>query len=334
MFIRSKMTLLCASAALALGVAMSSGASKAAEMGSMHIAFGDIPGADMLGFMIAAKRAESRGVKLKISFLQSEDLASQAIVSGQADIGVGTPYALIQKVKAPIRMFYQLSKLAFFPIVNTEKYKGWKDLDGQPMYTHARGSGTEAIMNLMAMKNNIKYSAMSYVPGSAVRAGAMLQGRIDATIVDAERRTLLMREGKGKFALLPLPKIDASDEALYANTEFMEKNEEAINILLEELVLTWREINKNPGYVSKARAEYNLLPDMPASDAEGIDPYYAEAVETKIFDDNGGGEKAILGDFEFYDFAGTIKGDTSKLTVEEFWNLAPLNKALDKLGRM
>ena len=41
-----------------------------------------------------------------------------------------------------------------------------------------------------------------------------------------------------------------------------------------------------------------------------------------------------MGDFEFYGFAGTIKGDISKLKVEDFWHLAPLNTALDKLGRM
>ncbi len=328
----SKIKSFCAAAALGLCVGLS-GQAMAAK-GSMHVAFGDIPGADMLNFMVAVKRAEARGVKVKISFLQSEDIASQAIVSGQADIGVGTPYALIQKVKAPIRMFFQLSKLAFFPIVNTEKFKTWKDLDGQPMYTHARGSGTEAIMNLMASKNGIKYSSMSYVPGSAVRAGAMLQGRIHATIVDAERRTLLLKKGKGKFALLPLPKIDGSDEALYANMDFIKKNQEAIDILLEELVLTWREVNKDPLYISQARKKYNLLPDMPKGDVEEIDPYYKEAVATGIFDANGGGVKAVKGDFEFYGFAGTIKGDLSKLKVDDYWHLAPLNKALKKLGRM
>ena len=333
MFNPRKLKSVFLSAVVALVIGLSPTTSFA-EKGSMHVAFGDIPGADMLNFMIAVKRAEARGVKVKISFLQSEDLASQAIVSGQADIGVGTPYALIQKVKAPIRMFYQLSKLAFFPIVNAEKFKGWKDLDGQPMYTHARGSGTEAIMNLMASKNGIKYSSMSYVPGSAVRAGAMLQGRIHATIVDAERRTLLLKKGKGKFKLLPLPKIDGSDEALYANLDFMKKNEEAINILLEELIGTWRDVQKNPLYVSEARKKYNLLPDMPPSDVEEIDPYYKEAVSTGIFDMNGGGEKAVKGDFEFYGFAGTIKGDISKLKVDDFWYLDPLNKALKKKGTM
>ena len=67
----------------------------------------------MLNVLTAVKRAEARGVKVKISYLQSEDIASQAIVADQADIGVDTPYALIQKVNAPIRMFNQLSKLRF-----------------------------------------------------------------------------------------------------------------------------------------------------------------------------------------------------------------------------
>ena len=70
------------------------------------------------------------------------------------------------------------------------------------MYTHGRGSGTEAIMNLMAKKNGIKYASMSYLLGSAVRAGAMLKGRINATIVDSERRRLILKRGGSKFALL------------------------------------------------------------------------------------------------------------------------------------
>jgi len=302
--------------------------------GSMHIAFGDVPGPDMLNFLIAAKQAEARGVTLKISYMHDEETAAQAIVSGQADIGVGTPYALIQKVKAPIRMFYQLSALRFFPIVNKEKYQSWKDLDGADMYTHARGSGTEAIMNLMAMKNGITYASMSYVPGSAVRAGAMLQGRIYATIVDSSRRRLLMEKGDGKFMMLPMPDIKASDEALYANTKFLEDKSGAIDILLEELLVVWREVNKDPSYIVRQRDKYNLMPDMPAKEVEEIMPYYEESVENTMFSDNGGGVEAVKGDFEFYGFAGTIKGDPMSHKVEDYWYLEPLNKALKKVGMM
>ncbi len=121
-------------AVLAAGLlCLTAGTAAAQGKGSMHVAFGDIPGADMLNFLIAVQRAEKRGVEVKVSYPRSEDIASQAVVSGQADIGVGTPYALIQKVKAPIRMFYQLAQMRFFPVVNTEKYKDWKDLDGEPI---------------------------------------------------------------------------------------------------------------------------------------------------------------------------------------------------------
>ncbi len=104
----SKLRTICL-AALAAALLVSPAGPAAAGKGSMHVAFGDIPGADMLNFLTAVARAEERGVEVKITYLQSEDIAAQAVVSGQADIGVGTPYALIQKVNAPIRMFYQLS---------------------------------------------------------------------------------------------------------------------------------------------------------------------------------------------------------------------------------
>ncbi len=202
------------------------------------------------------------------------------------------------------------------------------------MWVHSRGSGTEAIMNLMAKKNGISYKSVSYLPGSSVRAGAMLQGRIKATIVDAERRRLLMEKGEGKFALLPMPEIDASDEALYANVEWLKSESEAVDILLEELLKVWREINKEPTVVTALRAEYDLLPNMPAEDVADIEPYYLESVESGTFSNNGGGIAAVEGDFEFYGFAGTIQGDVSDLKVEDYWYMAPLDKALDKIGRM
>ena len=46
-------------------------------------------------------------------------------------------------------------------VVNGEFYKTWKDLDGQDIAVHARGSGTEAVMLLMAKKHGITYGNIS-----------------------------------------------------------------------------------------------------------------------------------------------------------------------------
>ena len=142
----------------------------------IRYALGDVITTDDLQLLIAVERAKARGVEVEVTPFKSEEIATQAVINGQADVGQGTPYAALQKVNVPIRFFYQLSTLLFFPIVNKEFYKTWKDLDGQDMTVHARGSGTEAIMKLAAKQNGIKYKSISYVPGSEVRASRCCRG--------------------------------------------------------------------------------------------------------------------------------------------------------------
>lgn len=322
-----------AAVALAAAIGLSGMPAEAQDKGSMHVAFGDVPGGEMVNFMIAVGRAAERGVKVETSYLQSEDLAAQAIVSGQADIGVGTPYALIQKVNAPIRMFYQLSMLRFYPVVNGEMYKTWKDLEGADVAVHGRGSGTEAIMQLMAKENGVKFNSVSYVPGSGVRAGALLQGRINASIVDYERSRLLEREAPGKFVFLPLPEIKATDEALYANRDWLESEKEAVSILVEELIKTWREINENPEAIVTLREKYNVLPDIEQIEVDELVPSFSQGVSIELYPNNGGSAESVEEDFVFFTTSGSMEGNPDELKVDDYWYLAPVDAAVEKLGK-
>ena len=103
--------------------------------------------------------------------------------------------------------------------------------------------------------------------------------------------------------------VDATDEALYANTEFLEREQAAVDILVEELVRTWREINQNPGVVVELRAKYNLLPDLPAELEAEVVPYFEGSVASGAFPNNGGGAEAAKADFEFNALAGKLEGD-------------------------
>jgi NitT/TauT family transport system substrate-binding protein len=188
-------------------------------------------------------------------------------------------------------------------------------------------------MNLMAQRHGITYSTMSYVPGSEVRAGAMLQGNIHATIVDSANRRILQEKGGDRFAVLPMEGVNASDEALYANQQYLEQNTEAVDILVEELLATWREINQDPSFVVTQREHYGLLPDLPADLEDQVLPYYEEAKSTGAFPSNGGAD-AAKDDFDFYTLAGQLEGDPADLKVEDFWDLGPLERALQKLGRV
>lgn len=303
---------------------------EAVQKDSIRVALDDLPGTDMLNVLVAFERAKERGLDIEISYLQSEGIATQAVASGQADIGMGTPYRWIQKSKTQIRMFYQLNTLRFYPVVNADYLKEWKDLDGIVMYTHGPGSGTEAVMNMLAKQNGISYKEMKYIPGSGVRARAMLKRQMKATVVDTERRNMLLNSKKGNFKVLPMAEINASDEALYANQRFITDHSDAVKILIEELLYVWNKINQSPDYIIQARDKYNLLPALSKEKADKILDYYSEMSEVKAYPDDGGSSQAFSADVEFYSFAGTLKGDKSNFKESDFWDFRPLRSVLSE----
>ncbi len=292
----------------------------------IRYALGDVISIDELPLLVAVERAKQRGVDVEVTAFKSEEVATQAVINGQADIGQGTPYAALQKVNIPIRFFYQLSALQFFPVVNKESYKGWKDLDGQEIAVQGRGSGTEAIMLLMAKEHGIKYKSVSYVPGSQVRGLALLKGTIKATILDAANKNLVMKEAPDKFIILPLGQVKASDEALFATKEFLEKNRAAVAIFVEELIKVNRAINANQKSILDERKKLGLLKDLPSKLEEEILPFFQEAVKNGVFPNDGGGESAAKNDLEFYSLSGALKGENLK--VEDFWSFTLLKAAL------
>jgi NitT/TauT family transport system substrate-binding protein len=314
-----------------LCIGLSVDGADAQQRTKIRYALGDVITTDDLQLLIAAERAKARGVDLEVTAFKTEELATQAVINGQADMGQGTPYAAIQKLSVPMRLFYQLYALQFFPTVNKEFYKSWKDLDGQEIAVHARGSGTEAIMLLMAKEHGIKYKNISYVPGSDVRAIGLLRGTIKATILDANNRNVVMKEAPDKFLILPMGQVKASDEAIFATKAFLDKNQAAVAVLVEELLRVSRAINANPKFVAEERKKLGLLKDLPAKLEADISPYFEEAVKNEIIANDGGLALGPKNDLEFYKLSGALKGDNLK--AEDFWDLGPLQAALAKLGK-
>jgi NitT/TauT family transport system substrate-binding protein len=319
-------------AAVAFVAAVGVGAPGASAQGvKVRVALGDTISVETLSYIIALERAKEKGVDYTVTSFAKEELALQAVVNNQADLGIATPYSIIQKSKAPLRGLFQVSRLLFFPVAD-KQYKTWKDLDGQPFTFHARGSGTEAIGNIIAKRQGITFGQRSYVPGSENRVVAMLNGQIKATIVDLANYKLLMSKGGDRFHALPSVDTPASDEVLFGNVAFIGKNAKAVEIIVEEFARLWAETAKNPGVIEAERAKRNLLKDLPKEVLAGVTGYYTDAVKHGLFDPKGGGAAAVKSDFEFYTEAGQLKGTAGDLKVEDFWNLAPLEKAQKKLG--
>jgi len=298
----------------------------------IRVAFGDVLNDESLAMAIAFERAKARGVDYEITYFSKENLAIQSVINGQADIGIGTPYSVIQKSKAPLRIVFQATRLVFFPVVD-KKYKSWKDLDGQPFTFHARGTGTEAIGNIIAKREGIKFGDRSYVPGSQNRIVAMMKGQINATIIDLANKNILMSKAGDRFHILPGVSNPASDETVFAKLDFIKKNEAKIDIIVSEFYKLWNEMQINPGIIDSERKKFKMMADQPKEVLAEITSFYKTSTKEGIYSPLGGGEDVAKSDFEFYTEAGQMTGPISSLKVSDFWYLSPLNKARKAAGK-
>ena len=296
--------------------------------GNIRVALGDIESVETLALFIAMERVRKRGTDVELIELADEDLANQAVIGGQADVGLGAPYGLIEGSGAPLRIFCQLQSLKFFPVVDKAAYSDWQSLDGETFTVHSRGSTSDALARIIEQEEGIEFGKISFVPGSEVRATALLRGNVKAAVLDIPNKNYVMAEEPGKFAVLPVPETNASDEVLFANTGWMEENQETVQVLLEEVLTVWRSIKEDPSFVQAERERLGLLKDQPAELDKQLVPYYEEGAEGGLFTQDCGGEAAARDDFEFYHAAGQLKGDPASLKVEDFWSLEPLEAAV------
>ena len=326
-------SLLAGTAALALLISACGGAGEGAggDEQRIRVALGDIESVETLALFEALERVREEGVEVELTELADEDLANQAVVGGQADVGLGAPYALIQGSGAPLRIFCQLTAARFFPVVDKATYPDWQSLDGETFTVHSRGSTTEALASIVEESEGIEFGDISYVPGAEVRATALLRGNVKAAVLDIPNTNYVMAESPGQFQVLDVPEIDASDEVLFANTDWLEANPETVQVLLEQVLTVWREINADPQFVVDERERLGLLEDLPEELEAELLPYYEQGVEEKLFTQDCGGEPAARADFEFYGAAGQLEGDPSSLQVEDFWTLEPQQAALEAL---
>jgi NitT/TauT family transport system substrate-binding protein len=156
----------------------------------------------------------------------------------------------------------------------------------------------------------------------------MLAGQSDATILDLSNKNKIIAEAGDRFHALPMFDVDASDEALFANLDWIKSNEEQVNILVKALVSVWQDVAKDPTIVSRETNPDGPIGQLPKEVLGELDGFYAEAVEGGLYDPNGGGRKAAQADLDWYTRAGQLDGDPTKLNVDDFWYFAPFDAAL------
>jgi NitT/TauT family transport system substrate-binding protein len=171
-----------------------------------------------IGFFIADKKGyfKEQGIAVKITPFASAALMVAPLGAGQLDVGGGTVAAGLYNAvsskinvkivadKGSIREGYEYSTLMIRKdLVDSGKFKSFKDLKGMTIATAAQGAGSESQLNEALKKGGLKYTDVKVVYlGFPQQLAAMANKGIDAgvtvepTVTRAEKEGVAVRASK------------------------------------------------------------------------------------------------------------------------------------------
>ncbi len=136
---------------------------------------GDIPS------LLAWEQLKKQGIEVVPTFFPRTDLAVQAVVAGEADMGSAAGIAVVKAVESGMNVRIIAEQVRNeWQLVTPVSIKEIKQLDGKRVGYHAPITVTEALVKWMAQHYKITPNWM-IIPGSDVRSEALMRGQLDAT---------------------------------------------------------------------------------------------------------------------------------------------------------
>jgi len=285
---------------------------------------GDIPS------LLAWEQLKKQGIEVVPTFFPKTDLAVQAVMAGEADIGSAAGIAVVKAVESGMnaRIIGEQVRNEW-QLVTPVSFKDPKQLDGKRVGYHAPITVTEALVKWMAQHYKINPNWM-IIPGSEVRAEALMRGQLDATPAEIGDVLNILSAKPGQFHVLisyakTFPQLIGS--MYFARADYVQKNSATVETVLEAILKTHRSAEERPASIKE-----NALRLLPETKPELIEATAAAYKELRIWDVNGGASKD-RGDasIKFFEESGLLKKDA--VSFKQAFDTGPLDKVLKKIGR-
>ncbi|WP_197420411.1 ABC transporter substrate-binding protein [Mycobacterium sp. NAZ190054] len=277
--------------------------------------------------------AEESGIEVEQRYLEDGPTAIQAISQGEAVIGtdigvnVGVPAvdagAEIVDVVSTQRLTWALA--ARPEITSLEQ------LDGKRIAVHGEASFTNAISDFFARENGYEYEKL-IIPGSEVRAEALAQGQIDASVIDLSDIVTLSAQYPGQFEVLATVGEEVPDlieQDIWLDRKWAEANPETATAVVKSLVEAERRLSDDPEWALSVASEF-----LPDTDEQVLRELVTEYAERGLWPADGllNRERARQ-TLEFFNDLGEIEvTDLSDAGLDKYFAFQYLESALEQLG--
>jgi NitT/TauT family transport system substrate-binding protein len=285
---------------------------------------GDIPS------RIAWEQLKTQGIEVTPQFFPKTELAVQAVVAGEADLAAAAGIAVVKAVESGMNVKIIGEQVRNeWQLVTPVTFKDPKQLDGKRVGYHAPISVTEALVKWMANYYKITPNWM-IIPGSDVRAEALMRGQLDATPAEIADVLNILHAKPGQFhVLISYAKIfpQLIGTAYFARADYLQNNPALVETVLEAVLKAHRAVEARPALVKET-----TLKLLPETKPELIDATAATYKELRIWDVNGGaGKERADASIKFFEESGLLKPGV--VTFQKAFDTGPLDKVLKKIGR-
>jgi NitT/TauT family transport system substrate-binding protein len=285
---------------------------------------GDIPS------LLAWEQLKKQGIEVVPTFFPKTELAVQAVVAGEADMGSAAGIAVVKAVESGMNVRIIAEQVRNeWQLVTPVSIKEIKQLDGKRVGYHAPITVTEALVKWMAQHYKITPNWM-IIPGSDVRAEALMRGQLDATPAEIGDVLNILSAKPGQFHVLisyakTFPQLIGS--MYFARADYVQKNGATVEAVLEAILRAHRNAEERPASVKE-----NALRLLPETKPELVEATAATYKELRIWDVNGGADqKRGEASIKFFEESGLLKKDA--VSVKQAFDTDPLDKVVKKIGR-
>src|SRR5262245_25835010 len=285
---------------------------------------GDIPS------LLAWEQLKKQGIEVIPTFFPKTGLAVQAVVAGEADMGSAAGIAVVKAVESgmSVRIIGEQVRNEW-QLVTPISLKDPKQLDGKRVGYHAPITVTEALVKWMANHYKITPTWM-IIPGSDVRAEALMRGQLDATPAEIGDVLNILNAKPGQFHVLisyakTFPQLIGS--MYFARADYVQKNTALVESVLEAILKAHRSAEESPALIKE-----NALRLLPETKPALIDATATTYKELRIWDINGGADKERgEASIKFFEEAGLLK--KGAVGFQQAFDTGPLDTVLKKIGR-
>ena len=285
---------------------------------------GDVPS------LLAWEQLKKQGIEVVPTFFPRTDLAVQAVVAGEADIGSAAGIAVVKAVESGmnVRVIGEQVRNEW-QLVAPVSFKDPKQLDGKRVGYHAPITVTEALVKWMAQHYKITPNWL-IIPGSDVRAEALMRGQLDATPAEIVDVLNILNAKPGQFhVLISYAKIfpQLIGSMYFSRADYLQKEASTVDSVTEAILRAHRNAEERPASVRE-----NALRLLPETKPELIDAIAASYKDLRIWDINGGaGKERGEASIKFFEDAGLLK--KGAVSFAQSFDTGSIDRVLKKIGR-